>query len=246
MPQSESPAGLGLAVFMSRLVTDAAEAFVVAQQRQHAHHADLLAAAALPVADFANAIPEAEIDRELAHLFPSADPAQPHAIFVGAPYRSAQTTAPEDPPIQRRLGVTLVAEAPSPVGAAKSGIPPTTALAATALPARALSLEQVQSVRTATRMNLAVVQQTALRAVLAQPRTHVIVDSARLMAKVALSAEPDAAPPAPRSVPVAGASVVGAPWRLAVRMAEEKTAPAAGGAPDIFGEIEIRLKTVTG
>jgi hypothetical protein len=251
MPETAKPSDLGLSEFLTKLVTDSSEAFLVAQQHQQSYYAELESAAILAPGDFAKAIPESEVDRELATLFPSSDRDRPTAVFVGAPYRAPVGGGVEDPSLEQTLGIRLAA-APAPDRPGdgkierKANVPadPTGSV---------LTAPQVQLIREATRKQVAARRQAELTAVLSQPRVRLVVDSARITAKVELGAQSDgSAPPGPAgNAPATRASASlqnllksPSPLRLNVRMANAGTPQASGLPVDIYSEIEITLKSI--
>lgn len=258
MAQNVSPAELSLSAFLTKLVTDASEAFLVAQQHQESYYSDLQAASTATPAEFAKAIPDAEVDRELASLFPSAESTRPHAIFVGAPYSPPRPAAVEDPPIQQTLGVRLVPDA---VPSLAQGLPDTGSVLRAAPPAGPqpppaaivhLSQEQVQLIRDAARLQVSARQQGYLKKVLSQPRVGIIMDSARISAKVVLGARADtepgptaASPPGSAlSTPVQRLVQAPSPLQLSVRMVDDKAPQTSGLSVDIYSEIELKLKSI--
>ena len=258
MAQNVSPAELSLSEFLTKLVTDASEAFLVAQQHQESYYADLESASTATPAEFSKAIPEAELDRQLANLFPSADPAWPHAIFVGAVYRPSRPGVAEEPPIQQMLGVRLLPEASTSV----PSMPETGSVAKTVTPGGPqppsvftthLSQEQVQLIRDAVRLQVSVRQQGYLKRVLSQPRVGIIMDSARITAKVVLGARPEDselasstanAAEASSSTPVQRLVKSPPPLQLSVRMVDDKAPQTNGTSVDIYSEIELKLKSI--
>ena len=251
MAPNASPADLSLSEFLTKLVTDASEACMAAQQYQESYYSDLQAASTSKPEDFAKSIPESEVDRELANLFPSPDPTHASQIFVGAAYRPSQPGIAEDPPIHQILGVRLVVPRLSKPGVksrATAGAP-----APQANPVHRLTREHVQFIRDAVHLQVALRQQGYLQKVLAQPRVGLVMDKLRITAKVGMGAQTGAAgsvgttaAPVPSAIltPLQKLLQGRPPLQLHVRMASDKAPDANSPSVDVYSEIELTLKSV--
>lgn len=93
---------VGFAQFTAALITQTLDAVITAQLQQEEKVRKLQEAAGLAPVQFAEeAVPLADVENELARLFPSTE--YPKGVMAGAPYTPSSQNQPEQPPI---LGYT--------------------------------------------------------------------------------------------------------------------------------------------
>jgi hypothetical protein len=216
-----------LGEFVSKLVLDAFTGVTDALRLQEEQHGEMAAAATLEPLEFANAtIPDEEVDRELARLFPSGDSSHPHAVYVGAPFQAAAgANTAEKPAFQAVAGVNLVRADFTKARGTK---------------AVSLGAAGVKRIREATRLRLGAQAQTVLRAIIGRGIPRVLVDSGRISAKVSLGVQTSTQAPASRAVVATRKDA-----RFLVRMVDSLAPQNQQLAVDIMSELEIRFKTVT-
>jgi hypothetical protein len=244
MPDIPVPVEIEFADFIARLITETSEAVIAAQSEQEYRYSEITATATLDAGEFAaRYITDQEVDEELAQLFPSNQPDQPHAIFVGAPYKPGATGVNESPNLTAALGLT---PEHADLHTARAGQPAT------------LTASAVSKIRHATRLRLATAHLAILRKTVARGFPLVAVDSGRINAKVSLELvrATSAAPPSrvARLVALlkqlARLAAQPAPheqqnFRVVVRMADARLPQAQKLQVNVFGEVEITFKTIT-
>jgi hypothetical protein len=239
MNDNPAPTEMGFAEFTAKLIAEMFEAIVTSQTDQEHQISDLIGAAELTLKEFAKRyITDDDVHIELARLFPSDEPDQPHAIFSGGPYTPNDVDVAESPALESTLGVVLertdfrVSRQRGPA---------------------ALNTSGVKLVRLATRMRLAEGRLAALRAVIGRGIARTIVDSGRINAKISFEvvrAEgPKPANRTARSVTAPGMSAA-LPQdlslvRLVVRQADERAPQTRNARANVLGEVEITFKTIT-
>ena len=109
MAEIVTPTDMGFAEFTAKLIQETFEAVLTAQADQEQRQAQFAEMAALSIEEFAaRFISDSEVDAELARLFPTETPSQPHAIFPGGRYQPLLRDIPESPAIKEVLGAELV------------------------------------------------------------------------------------------------------------------------------------------
>ena len=92
MAEIVTPTDMGFAEFTAKLIQETFEAVLTAQADQEQRQAQFAEMAALSIEEFAaRFISDSEVDAELARLFPTETPSQPHAIFPGGRYPTSFT-----------------------------------------------------------------------------------------------------------------------------------------------------------
>lgn len=235
MPEALIPEEMGFAEFAARLIEETFAAIVASGLDQQEALDRLAATAALDAAAYARAhLGADEIDAELARLFGDG------AVRDGAAYQPASATVAEKPAFAALLGVTLE-RADYTAGRTE------TTLKATA----------VRKLRDAAGARLAETRLAALRGALRLGAPRLVVDAgsikARLVFRIVRLADADkpevkerlAAPLKPLSA-IAGidAGALSA-LRFTVRQASDRAPQSSQLSADVFGEVELRFKTVT-
>lgn len=229
---------IGFAEFVGKLLSEVFDAVVTSQIDQRRRIDDLAESARLSEEEAESRfVDEAQVEAEIDSLFPAG-------VYAGAPYRPGGLQEPETPPFSALLGLTLK---PGEDFAAQG--------------AEAVLTEiGTARVRSAVSLRLARSYVTALRALVARGTPQLLVDSGRVTAKLTFqlaSGEPAAAA-APSALsastsvrrrfeaPRAEARLAAAPspFRLAVRQASDRVPQLSQVQVDVYGEVEVRFKTL--
>lgn len=235
------PVDLGFAEFAAQLVAELHEAVLSAQADQDQRRTELAGLAAMQPGPFARRfVADAEIDAELARLFPGRG-GKGHRIRAGLRYDAATPRRAEAPPIQTRLGIRL--ERADLQRRGKQRVE--------------LTAAGVKTVREAVRLRIAEERLKPLRQMASQGMPRVLVDSGHVNVKLsfrlvdldrlgARGGREAEIPLKPLFVSAAGDSAAAGPrMRLVVRQVNGQTAPApppqtASG----IGELQLTFKTV--
>lgn len=240
MPDNPAPAEIALSQFIASLLADVSKGIIAAQVDQERGLAELREATAMSVSEFsARYVTEEMVESELARLFPSEEPARPHAIFAAAPYQPKTSQKQESPNFRAVLGLTL-RRSDYVVGRART----------------TLKTSAVRQVRTETRNLLSDSRVAALQEVVRRGLPTVIVDSGSISAKVILRTVPTEGGEE-GSAKGTGSDAMAQPNALGVAIPETlrnvtiNVRPSDERAPeftqlnvDLLGEIEIRYKTI--
>jgi hypothetical protein len=253
-----TPAQIGFADFVGKLISEVFASVVAADMTQEQQLAELVATASLALsAAAAQLASEAEIDAQLALLFPPPRQGVTSAVFTGAPYQPTGSSGAEAPDFAAALGVTLAA-----------GVdfrPDSTA-------GQALTDAGVQSVRDAARLQLASPRLDALRRMAARGVPRVAVDAGEVRATFTFQLDtttPQAptppllpAPVLPRPLFTASLSdraVLAAPaarsfaatasasppsFRLTLRPASDQAPQATKLQVNVYSSVRIRFRTI--
>ena len=242
-----APEDLGFSEFIAKLISETFTAVTEAALEQERRYAQLSAAAALPLEEFLDAfVEDADVDRALLERFPppgDGEGGNPNlsSAAAGQPYTPATDESAEEPALLEQLGLEV-----DPREVTKAGN------IGSALAAR---------IREAVALELGRQEWEIARAIVQRGVPRVIVDSGHIMAKqtyrvVKASDEPEPPAPAPAVLPVRTARLpltspilVDKILRPAIRpdLVLRVTSPRANGPVaqgDIYGEVEIRFKTV--
>jgi len=216
-----------LAEFVAKIMLDAFDGVQGALRLQEERQVEMAAAASLDSEKFARlTVPDEELDRELAQLFPSGDPHQPHGLYVGAPYQPAlKEGETESPPFRSLVGIQLERADYVQPRRSKSFV---------------LAKPAVDKIRGAVHTRLGAEAQSILRSTLRRGVQRVIVDSGRVSARISLILQ-TATQPSPGGTVVVRTKDV----RLLVRMVDDRAPQNQQLRVDSLSELEIRFKTVT-
>lgn len=241
MAENNSPAELGFAEFVAKLISEIFNALATAQFDQEKQLAELAEASAITLSEFGKRyITGEQLDEELEQLFPGTPPENSTSIYVGAPYRIRQKNSDELPPIQAVLGVVL-----GKGDYARKG--------------ELLILKQagVDKVTAAVREKLADSQQSDIAQVLKRGIPRIIADAGKINAKLTyevLSTEQAEKPERAKSLVAPVNSLVSAGYlskspalskfHLLVRQADERAPQTSKLKVNVFGEVEITFKTI--
>lgn len=246
MPSLPTPAEIGFAEFVGKLLSEVLDSVLSSQIEQERRLAELSASAALTLADAeALLVGEADVDAELARLFP-ADVPGGHAVYGGASYRPEGGGLAEEPPFAATLGVTLLAHVDYGPGQPAGQV---------------LTVAGVAKIRAAARTRLAASLLAALRQIVGRGVPRVLVNSGRVNARMTFqltSQAPSAAPASQLSPVFLGAaerarfalptaSLATSPpssLRLTVRQASDRAPQVAQLQVDVYGEVEVTFRTV--
>jgi hypothetical protein len=232
---------VGFAEFVGKLLSEVFDAVVTSQLDQRRQIDDLADSARLTEEEVASRfIDVARVEAEVDSLFPGG-------VHAGALYHPGSLRESEAPPFAALLGLTLKPDTDFAVQGAKA----------------ALTEAGAERIRNAVRLRLAASHLAALRALVARGAPLLFIESGRVAAKLTYqlaSGEPAAAAaptpafsPAPAllrrkfEVPRADASLALAapsPFRLAVRQASDRTPQLSQLQVDVYGEVEVRFKTL--
>ena len=242
MAEAPAPSEVGFAEFVAKLISEVFEAIVTSQIDQEKRLSELAAAADLDFGEFAERfVTYEQVELELARLFPGDDAQYPSAIYVGAPYRPKQKGLSEMPPVYAQLGITLLR----------------TDYTVKQRRAR-LNASGVEKIIHAVREQLAKEQYAAMQQVMGRGVPRVIVDASRVNAKLTYEvistedggqlerakhlAEP--LQPIGRDKFFREPTVL-SKLRMLVRPADERSPQNQKLQVNVFGEVEINLKTIT-
>lgn len=268
MAEVRIPVDLGFTEFVSSLLTEVLQAVVTNQADQERRRAELLAAAATTVEAFADEhVGDADVDAELARLFPPSADDRPHDAARGTPVKlDPERGVPDSPPYEQLLGVRLV---PADVSAETGRL-------------RASGERRIAA---AARMALAEREHSVLRDLAERGLPRVVVDHGRVSARLTFEAlqvraEPDgddvvATDERGTTDPGDGTLSTGPTVsrlartnplvlagklpslklpgvvpkvledvRLKVHTADERDAEPATGSARLYGEVELSFKTV--
>src|SRR5437870_2502096 len=165
-----------LAEFVAKIVLDAFDGVQAAMRLQEERQEEMAAAASLDPVEFAQlAVPDEEVNRELARLFPSHDPHQPNGLYVGAPYHPAlKEGETESPPFRTLIGIHLERADYIQPRRSKDFVLVKTA---------------VDKIRDAVHTRLGAQSQSVLRSTLGRGVPRVLVDSGKVSARLSLTLE---------------------------------------------------------
>ncbi len=236
MPADEvtAPIEIGFGEFTARLISDVFDSVVASQFAQEQRLAELIAAAELPVEEFADrVVTDDETYEELANLFPGGSPQLPTSIVPGAPYRPARAGVEEEPPVEAVLGLKL-RRGDYYTKRTKRG--------------RTIVLGRrgVARVAAAVRTRLAEARHRTVREMVRRGLPRVIADAGRVNSKLTyevVEAEPAGPAPAAATYPVVAAPP--SRLRLIVRPADERAPQNRELQVNVFGEVEISFTTLT-
>ena len=223
---------IGFAEFVGKLLSEVFDAVVTSQLDQRRRIDDLAESARLSEEEVASRfLDDVQVEAELANLFPAG-------ANAGTPYRPGSQQQAEAPPFTSVLGLTL-----------KPGedfaMQGTGAVLTEAGAAR---------IRSAVRLRLARSYLAALRGLVTRGAPQLLIDSGKVAAK--LTFQLAAGTPAAASATPAGlrrrfeapaeARLPAAenPFRLAVRQASDRAPQLSQLQVDVYGEVEIRFKTL--
>ena len=227
---------LGFDEFVSTLLRGVFEAVITSGLDQEKQIAALAAEASASIDDVAKGLESAVVEQFLIGAFPSDDPAPGHGIVVGASYTPADP-GPEEPPVAAILGLALVA------GVHYERV-------ATGL---ALTLAGVEAIEERARLELATRQLAALRASLERGLPRVLVDAGKVSARLELSLVTETRAPLspaffarrPAGPPAVSRPAPPPEPRLLVRPVSPRAPEVSRASVDVFGEVEVRFKTVS-
>lgn len=240
MPEALIPEEMGFAEFAARLIEETFAAIIASSTDQQQAIDEITATAGLDDASYARAhVTAGDINAEFARLFPNFDE-RPYVVANGAPYTPPAAAVQEAPPFALLLGVEL------------DRTDYTVGRAATTLKASA-----VEKLRAAAGLRIAQSRLAALRGMMRLGTPRIVVDAgtikARLVFRVVRLA--DAEKPEVRdrlATPLRPLRAVGgvdpgalAGLRFTVRQASDRAPQTSQLSADVFGEIELRFKTVT-
>lgn len=269
MAEVRIPVDLGFTEFVSSLLTEVLQAVVTNQADQERRRAELLAAAATSTEAFADEhVSDAEVEVELARLFPPTADERPHDAARGTPVKlDPERGVLDGPPYELLLGVRLVAADVS----AETG---------------RLRASGERRIAAAARMALAERELTVLRGLAERGLPRVVVDHGRVSARLTFEAlqvasetevdaddaavardgrtvdADDGATTSPtvsrlsRTNPLVLAGKLPSlklpgvvpkvleDVRLKVHTADERDAEPASGSARLYGEVELSFKTV--
>lgn len=242
MADTPGPSEVGFAEFVAKLISEVFEAIVTSQIDQEKRLTELAAAADLDLGEFAERfVTDEQVGLELARLFPGEDAEHPSAIYVGAPYRPRHKGLSEMPPVYAQLGSTLQR----------------TDYTVKQRQAR-LNASGVEKIRLAVRKRLAEEQYAAMQQIMRRGVPRVIVDAGRVNAKLTyevISTEDAgqlerATHLAEPLQPIGRSGLFREPTvlsklRMVVRPADERSPQNQKLQVNVFGEVEINLKTIT-
>lgn len=170
MVDIQIPVDLGFTEFVTSLLSEVVSSIVIAQSDQEQRLAELSAAAAMDLEEFAAAhVTTDDVEAWLAEQFPSTDPDRPHDAVLDAPYTPASDDAGEAPPFEAVLGVELIRRD-------LRGDPPT------------LGQAGVRKIQEAARTELAASELLVARQLAERGIPRVIVDAGRISAKLTFEA----------------------------------------------------------
>ncbi len=235
MPEALIPDEIGFAEFAARLIEETFAAIVASGLDQQQALDRMAAAAALDAPGYARAhLGAEEVEAELARLFGEG------AVKDGAAYQPASATIPEKPAFAALLGVVLD-RADYTVGRTETTLKPTAAA----------------KLREAAGARLAEARLAALRGALRLGAPRLVVDAgtikARLVFRVVRLADAEKPEVKERlAVPLKPLSAIGgidagalSALRFTVRQASDRAPQSSQLSADVFGEVELRFKTVT-
>ena len=237
------PLEMGFAEFTAQLISEVFEAIASSQVDQEFRRADITALAAMSPQDYAaQFINDQQVETELAHLFPSVQLHQTHAIYAGATYQPQKADKAEIPAIVKQLGVALKKED----------------LLTTKMGKTTLTQAGVKTIQESARLRLAQSHLHALQQLLVQGIPRVLVDSGHVNAKLTfqLIRVQDAAKPenVKRLVeplkPLGELGEVSFPSslkniRLIIRPTDDRAPQTSNLQVNVYGEVDITFKTVT-
>ena len=242
MADAPGPSEVGFAEFVAKLTSEVFEAIVTSQIDQEKRLTELAAAADLDLDEFAERfVADEQVESELARLFPGEDAEHPSAIYVGAPYRPRHKGLSEMPPVYAQLGITLQR----------------TDYTVKQRQAR-LNASGVQKITLAVRKRLVEEQYAAMQQIMRRGVPRVIVDAGRVNAKLTYevistedAGQPERATHVAEPLQPIGRSrlfrepTVLSKLRMVVRPADERSPQNQKLQVNVFGEVEINLKTIT-
>jgi hypothetical protein len=241
MAENNSPAELGFAEFVAKLISEMFNALATAQFDQEKQLAELAEASSISLSEFGKRfITDEQVDLELEQLFPGIPPENPTSIYLGAPYKPRQNNSDESPPIQAVLGVVL--------GKGDYGRKGTLLI---------LKQPGVNKLTAAVRGKLANSQQSDIVQVLNRGIPRIIADAGKINAKLTyevLSTEQAVKPERAKSLAAPVNSLVStgylsksptlSKFHLLVRQADERAPQTSTLKVNVFGEVEITFKTI--
>jgi len=233
---------IGFAEFVGKLLSEVFDAVVTSQLDQRRRLDELVESARLSEEEVASRfLDDAQVAAELASLFPAGADA-------GSPYQPGSQQQAEAPPFTSVLGLTLKPGEDFAVQGAEA----------------VLTESGAARIRSAVRLRLAKSYLSALRSLVTRGAPQLLIDSGKVAAKLTFqlaSGAPAAAAvpspafsvfsespaglrrrfeaPAPARLPAAEN-----PFRLAVRQASDRAPQVSQLQVDVYGEVEIRFKTL--
>ncbi len=244
MPEALIPEEMGVAECAARLIEETFAAIIASSTDQQQAIDEIVATAALDAESSARShVSAGDVDAELSRLFPSLSE-KPYVVADAAPYTPAAAAVEEAPPFARLLGVALD-RTDYTVGRAATTLKPSA----------------VEKLRAAAGLRIAQARLAALRGMMRLGMPRIMVDAgtikARLVFRVVRLADAEkpemkdrlATPLRPlRTVGGVGVGVDSgalAGLRFTVRQASDRAPQTSQLSADVFGEIELRFKTVT-
>lgn len=242
MPDAIIPDELGFADFAGELIEETFAAILQNMAEQDEAAAALVRQASLDLDAFAaEAVTEEELDLHLASLFPVRRRGT-SPVALDAPYAAApDASQKEQPPLFEKLGLVLDRK---------------DLIVAPGKPPR-IGASAVRKIRAAAARQLAAPRQTLVRSLVRQGIPRVQVEAGTVKAKLAFrmvrladAAKPEFAnrlvrplrpllPGGLQRPPAARAS------RLVVRTASDRAPQAGSASVELFGEVELKFRTVT-
>ena len=233
------PEEMGFAEFAARLIEETFAAIIASSTDQQQAIDEIAAAAGLDAESFAQRYVTAEeITAELGRIFPIYA-GRPYTLAAGAPYTPASRTAEEAPAFAQLLGVVLE-RADYTIGRAGTTLRPS----------------GVARLRAAAAERLAQTRLAALQGVARMGTPRIVVDAgsikARLVFRVVRLADTDKPEVKDRlAAPLRPLGAVGglgtqalSGLRFTVRQASDRAPQSGQLSADVFGEIELRFKTI--
>jgi hypothetical protein len=240
IPEGLIPEEMGFAEFAARLIEETFAAIVTSGLDQQRALDALAATAALSAEAYAaREITAEEITAELSQLFPPLG-GRPYVLAAGAPYTPAADNTVEAPAFAQLLGVTLD-RTDYTVGRTATTLRPSA----------------IEKLRGAAGLRLATLRLATLRGLLRLGAPRIVVDAglikARLVFRVVRLADAEkpavksrlASPLRPLRALAAGAPAELNALRFTVRQASDRAPQTSQLSADVFGEVELRFKTIT-